>query len=77
MAAGQDVMTVKGIVKDAIGPVIGATVIEKGSTTNGTVTDVDGSFSIEVPSGASIEIICIGYKTVEFTAGSVPAEIIL
>ena len=76
-AAEQDVKTVRGVVKDAIGPVIGATVIEKGSTTNGTVTDVDGSFSIEVPSGASIEIICIGYKTVEFTAGSVPAEIIL
>ena len=76
-AAEQDVKTVRGVVKDAIGPVIGATVIEKGSTTNGTVTDVDGSFSLEVPSGASIEIICIGYKTAEFTAGSVPAEIIL
>ena len=75
--ARQDVRTVRSIVKDAIGPVIGATVIEKGSTTNGTVTDVDGSFSIEVPSGASIEIICIGYKTAEFSAESVPAEIIL
>ena len=77
IAAGQDVTTVKGIVKDAIGPVIGATVIEKGSITNGTVTDVDGSFSIEVPAGSFIEINCIGYKTLEFSAENVPYEIIL
>ena len=77
IAAGQDVTTVKGIVKDAIGPVIGAAVIEKGSITNGTVTDVDGSFSIEVPAGSFIEINCIGYKTLEFSAENVPYEIIL
>ena len=75
--AEQDVKIVKGIVKDAIGPVIGATVIEKGSISNGTVTDMDGRFSLEIPSGASIQVICIGYKTAEFSADNIPSEIIL
>ena len=75
--AEQDVKIVKGIVKDAIGPVIGATVIEKGSISNGTVTDMDGRFSLEIPSGASIQVICIGYKTAEFSADNIPAEITL
>ena len=73
----QDVKIVKGIVKDAIGPVIGATVIEKGSISNGTVTDMDGRFSLEIPSGASIQVICIGYKTAEFSADNIPSEITL
>lgn len=75
--AEQDVKIVKGIVKDAIGPVIGATVIEKGSISNGTVTDMDGRFSLEIPSRASIQVICIGYKTAEFSADNIPSEIIL
>ena len=75
--AEQDVKIVKGIVKDAIGPVIGATVIEKGSISNGTVTDMDGRFSLEIPSGASIQVICIGYKTAEFSADNIPSEITL
>lgn len=75
--AEQDVKIVKGIVKDAIGSVIGATVIEKGSISNGTVTDMDGRFSLEIPSGASIQVICIGYKTAEFSADNIPSEIIL
>ena len=43
-------------------PVIGAGVVEQG-TTNGVVTDIDGKFSITVPSGAKLEISCIGYTT--------------
>jgi len=44
--------------------VIGASVIEKG-TTNGTVTDADGSFALTVRRGAVLVISCIGYETVE------------
>ncbi len=54
----------KGQVVDANGiPVIGATVLEVGSTTNGVITDIDGNFSIAVPASAQIEISCIGYVT--------------
>ena len=52
----------KGQVVDANGiPVIGATVLEVGSTTNGVITDIDGNFEITVPASAQIEISCIGY----------------
>lgn len=55
--------TVKGKVKDTNGePVIGASVVVKG-TTNGTVTDVDGNFSLENAGNAVLEISYIGYKT--------------
>ena len=53
---------VKGVVQDELGPVIGATVLES-NTMNGTTTDVDGHFVLNVKPGASIEISSIGYKT--------------
>lgn len=52
----------QGQIVDSKGvPVIGASVMEKGSTTNGVVTDIDGKFSISVPASAMLEISCIGY----------------
>ena len=60
---------VTGIVTDQTGPVIGASVIEKG-TTNGTMTDNDGHFTLSVNKGAVIEISSIGYKTQEITVGT-------
>ena len=60
---------VSGIVSDQTGPVIGASVIEKG-TTNGTMTDNDGHFTLTVNKGAVIEISSIGYKTQEITVGA-------
>lgn len=54
-------ITVRGTVTDASGvPVIGANVIEAG-TTNGTVTDVDGNFSLQVEEGAVLHVSYIGY----------------
>ena len=38
--------SIKGVVEDALGPIAGANVVEKG-TTNGTITDMDGNFSLE------------------------------
>ena len=68
---------VKGVVEDAMGPVIGATVMEAG-TTNGTSTGLDGDFVLKVSSAnATIEISCIGYATQSFKASAVPARIVL
>lgn len=60
---------VSGTVSDQTGPVIGASVVEKG-TTNGTMTDNDGHFTLTVSKGAVIEISSIGYKTQEITVGA-------
>lgn len=57
------------MIRDQTGPVIGASVIEKG-TTNGTMTDNDGHFTLTVSKGAVIEISSIGYKTQEITVGA-------
>ncbi len=58
----QDIK-VQGVVKDQTGEtVIGATVMQKG-TSNGTVTDFDGNFSLTVPSNATLTISYIGFAT--------------
>ena len=67
-------LTVKGTVSDAAGPIIGATVLEKG-TTNGTSTDVDGGFTLEVSPDSQVEISCIGYSSQEYSAKLVPSFI--
>ena len=67
--AVQQSKTVTGTVSDAGGPVIGATIMEKG-TSNGTVTDLDGNFSLNVQPGATIVISYIGYKTQEVVVGN-------
>lgn len=65
VTAAQQNMTVKGVITDSNGiPVIGAGVMVKG-TSNGTTTDIDGNFSIDVPANAVLEVSCIGYKTIE------------
>ncbi len=64
----QQAFKVQGVVEDAMGPVIGATVMEKG-TTNGVTTGLDGDFSFEVSSKDAIIVVSfVGYKTQEFTA---------
>lgn len=68
---------VKGVVQDALGPVIGATVMEAG-TSNGTSTGLDGDFSLVVTSAdAVVEVSCIGYATQTFKASAVPTRITL
>lgn len=64
-AVTQQTKKITGVVVDETGfPVIGANIIEKG-TTNGVITDLDGNFFLEVPDGAIIEISYIGYTTQE------------
>ena len=61
---------ISGVVKDETGePVIGANVVVKG-TTNGTVTDMNGRYSLEVPEGGVLQISYIGYNTQEVKVGS-------
>ena len=68
---------VKGVVVDALGPVIGATVMEQG-TTNGTSTGLDGDFLLNVSGpDATVVISCIGYATQTFKASEVPAKVTL
>ena len=56
--------TIKGVVEDALGPIAGANVVEKG-TTNGTITDMDGNFSLEVSPNSILVVSYIGYKDQE------------
>lgn len=56
--------TVKGVVSDAFGPIIGANVLEKG-TTNGVITDMEGGFTLEVSPNATLVFSFIGYKSLE------------
>lgn len=55
-------VVINGVVRDDIGPLVGANVIEKG-TQNGIVTDQDGKYSLAVSPGATIEVSSIGYVT--------------
>lgn len=60
---------ITGIVVDKSGePVIGANVVVKG-TTNGTITDVDGKFTLEVPENAILQLSYIGYNPLEIQVG--------
>lgn len=63
--ASQQAHSVSGVIIDATGlPVIGANVLEKG-TTNGVITDLDGKFTLNVKPGSTLVISYIGYVTQE------------
>lgn len=61
-------MTISGVVLDNTGePIIGASVVEKG-TTNGGITDINGKFSLNVKPSATLKISYVGYQTQEVKA---------
>lgn len=66
----QQSKKVTGNVSDAEGPIIGASVVEKGNPGNGTVTDLDGNFTLNVKPGATIVITYIGYQKQEIAVGN-------
>ncbi len=74
----QQTISVKGVVVDAGGnPIIGAAVQEDG-TSNGTITDLNGEFSLSVSSGSMLRISFIGYKDFVLKAdGSKSLNIVL
>ena len=67
VASVQQTKQVTGQVNDSQGPLIGATVMEKG-TNNGTVTDFDGKFSLNVSAGATLVVSYVGYVSQEVKA---------
>ena len=69
VASVQQTQQATGHVEDSQGPLIGATVMEKG-TNNGTVTDFEGNFSLSVKPGATLVISYVGYESVEVKAGT-------
>lgn len=72
--------TVKGIVKDAMGEaIIGASVVEKGVASNGTITNIDGEFTLTAPVGSELLITYIGYipQTIQIKAGVTNYNIIV
>jgi len=68
-AVQQSTKKITGTISDSQGPVIGASVVEKG-TSNGTVTDLDGNFTLNVKPGATLVISYIGYTTQEIAVGN-------
>lgn len=66
----QESVKITGVVLDALGePIIGASIVEVG-TTNGTITDFDGRFELNVSSSSKIKISYLGYKDFEFPASN-------
>ncbi len=72
-------VTVKGTVKDKTGEtVIGASVVEKGNTSNGTITDIDGNYTLSVPSNATIVFSYVGMTTQEVSVkGKTTIDIVM
>lgn len=66
----QATKKITGTVVDAQGPVIGASVVEKGKTGNGVITDFDGKFTLIVSPGATIVVSYVGYQTQEIKVGN-------
>ncbi|GHT28934.1 SusC/RagA family TonB-linked outer membrane protein [Bacteroidia bacterium] len=58
-------MAITGIVRDTDGPIIGASVVEKGTPSNGTATDMNGKYSLRVSANATLIISYLGYATQE------------
>ena len=61
--------TVTGTVEDAMGPIAGANIVEKG-TTNGTITDMDGKFTLDVSPNAILVVSFIGYTEQQIPVGN-------
>lgn len=71
-AVQQSTVTVRGVVKDAKGePIIGATVVEKGNTKNGTITDLNGHYSLNVRRGSTISISYVGFISQDSKGGDI------
>lgn len=65
-SVAQQTTKVNGVVSDMNGePLIGVNVVQKGGTDNGTITDINGRFTLNVPSNATLVFSYIGYKTQE------------
>ena len=75
-AQSESMITVRGVVRDQLGPVPGANILVKG-TTIGTITDFDGKFSLQVPEKSTLVVSFIGYQSQEIKATTSPINIVL
>lgn len=76
-ASAQGGYGVSGTVRDDVGPIAGAAVIEQG-TSNGTSTGLDGDYTLTVSSpDAMVEISCIGYVSQTYFASQLPSVVTL
>lgn len=74
----QTQINVTGKIVDANGePIIGANVIESGNRSNGTISDIDGNFTLSTKEGAALNISYIGYLSKEVNASSEVLRIVL
>ena len=64
-SANAQTNTVTGTVEDTFGAVIGASVVEKDNTGNGTITDINGQFSLQVGENSTLVVSFVGYQTQE------------
>ncbi len=77
MASAQKNVNLSGTVRDSWSdPLVGVSVIQKG-TANGVSTLADGTYSISVPEGATVQFSCIGYRTVEKLASGGILDVVL
>ena len=72
-------LTVRGTVSDAVGPIAGAVVLSGNAN---AVTDLDGNYTITVPSNAVLEVSCLGYKNQQVAVNgraniNIPQKILL
>ncbi|MEG1616480.1 MAG: TonB-dependent receptor [Bacteroidales bacterium] len=76
-AFAQQQISVRGTIKDAAGiPIIGANVIEKG-TTNGVISDFDGNFQLQLSDTSTLVVSYIGYSPKELKATTTPLQIVM
>lgn len=69
LLAHAQTVVVSGTVSDQAEPLTGASVFQVG-TTNGTVTDIDGKFSLRVPAGSVVKVTFVGYSAREFAVNA-------
>lgn len=78
MASAQMLQVTGTVVDSDDEPLIGATVWEKGSKSNRTITDVNGQFTIKAEAGAKLQVTYVGFKPAEVTArSSEPLRIVM
>lgn len=73
----QKTLTLKGVIKNELGePLIGVSVLQEG-TSNGTISDIDGNFTVKVPQGSTIVVKYMGFATQRIKATKSPIEVVL
>lgn len=71
ISASAQNRAISGTVTDSQNvPIIGASVMVVNNSTLGAVTDIDGKFSLNVPQGATLQVSCVGYTTVNVPVGN-------